>query len=129
MLRRISALSLLGAWLCASGALLDVTQVIAWSRMFAGYARTESLAAAAKETFDPAKPCAICRAVCHAREAAGQRGAPAPSAGGDKIVLIFERPAAFVATAVERAWPEVLPGRAAARAGDVPVPPPKARLA
>src|SRR5277367_3965041 len=61
--RRLPAISLICAALCASGTLLDMAQVFAWTRMFAGYARNESIAAAARETFDPAKPCALCCAV------------------------------------------------------------------
>ena len=98
MARRLPALSLLLAWLCASGAMLDVAQVAAWARMFAGYVRTESVAAAARETFDPAKPCQICRAVSKARAAAAPRAA-VPSAGPEKIILIFERSALLLACA------------------------------
>jgi hypothetical protein len=125
MSRRLSAISLLCAWLCASGAMLDVAQVFAWTRMFAGYARTESIAAAVKETFDPGKPCAICRVVSHARDAADQRAPAAPSAGSEKIVLIFEGHEGFVAVSAERAWPAAPSARALARGGDVPVPPPR----
>ncbi len=80
MSRRLASISLLTAWLCASGAMLDVAQVVAWTRMFAGYARTESIAAAARETFDPGKPCAMCRAVSKARDAGCDRHAPAVQA-------------------------------------------------
>lgn len=125
MFRRVSALSLLCAWLCASGAMLDLAQAFAWARMFAGYARTESLAAAARETFDPGKPCDICRAVSKAREAGG-RGAPAaPSARVQKIFLIVEREARLVVPSVRRTWPAPAPVCAQARSADVPVPPPK----
>jgi hypothetical protein len=97
--------------------------------MLAGYARTESFAAAAKETFDPAKPCGICRAVCKAREASGRQGQAVPAAGGGKMVLIFERSAPFVALSAPRAWPAPTPARAQARSDDVPVPPPKPGVA
>jgi len=126
MSRRLPAICLLAAWLCASGAMLDVAQVFAWARMFAGYARTESILAAAEETFDPAKPCAICCAVCKAREAASQHAPAVPSPGRDKIVLIFESAAPFVAESAQRAWPEVPSTRAVLRDADIPVPPPKA---
>jgi hypothetical protein len=129
MFRRLSAVSLLCAWLCASGAMLDITQVFAWTRMLAGYARTESFAAAAKETFDPAKPCAICKAVSKAREASGCQGPAVPSAGGEKLVLILEASAPFVALSAERAWPASPSVSAQALCGDVPVPPPRAGVA
>ncbi len=125
MFRRISAAGLLCAWLCASGAMLDVAQVVAWARMFEGYARTQSLALAAKETFDPAKPCGICRAVSKARAATEGRVPAVPSAGAEKMILIFERCAPFVALAAPRSWPRVAPCRAPACVADVPVPPPR----
>jgi hypothetical protein len=129
MSRRVAILSLLCAWLCASGAMLDLAQVFAWGRMFAGYARSESLVAAAKETFDPGKPCEICRAVSKARDAAA-RHAPAPlSAGAEKMVMIFERAAPTVILGAEGSWPETGGAIALARPGEVPVPPPRADLA
>ena len=124
-----ATISLITAWLCASGAMLDVAQVFAWGRMFAGYARTESLSSAARETFDPGKPCAICRAVAKAREAdCPHSPAPAP-AGAEKMVMIDERAAPFVGSAPHFSWPSAPVSRASARDGDVPVPPPKSRLA
>lgn len=129
MFRRLSAVSLLCAWLCASGAMLDVAQGFAWARMFAGYARTRSFAAAARETFDPGKPCTICRAVGRAREASGQHGPAVPSAGGQRMLMILERPAAFFAPAAAGGWPVEPAARAEVRGSDVPVPPPRAGIA
>ena len=105
MSRRLPVICLLAAWLCASGAMLDVAQLVAWARMFAGYARTESVLSAARDTFDPARPCAICCAVCRAREAAGQHAPAVPPAGRDKLVLILERAAPFVPESGLLAWP------------------------
>jgi hypothetical protein len=105
--------------------MLDLAQVFAWSRMFAGYARSESIVAAARETFNPDKPCAICRAVSRAREASGQHAPPVPRAGSDRILLILENPAPFVAAAPARSWPDAVPGLAATRSAEVPVPPPR----
>jgi hypothetical protein len=109
--------------------MLDVTQVVAWTRMFAGYVATESIGAAAKDTFDPAKPCAICRCVGHAREAGERHGTAVPSAGVEKLVLILERTPAFVAILPARGWPDVPSSHAQIRDGEVPVPPPRTRLA
>lgn len=124
MLRRLACLSLLFAWFCASGALLDVAQGVAWTRMFAGYARTESVAAAARDTFDPGRPCALCRAVSQAREA-GPRTL-APDAGAQKLVLICQETVDYVGTPAPRAWWPVAGPAAAWRAEDVPLPPPRA---
>jgi hypothetical protein len=129
MSRRLPAISLFCAWLCASGAMLDVTQAFAWTRMFAGYARNESVVSAVKDTFDPGRPCALCRAVSKAREASNQHGPSVPSAGGDRMILISERPDRFVVLTDEKVWPEACSCCAAIRTGDVPVPPPKSRLA
>jgi hypothetical protein len=105
--------------------MLDVAQVFAWTSMFAGYARTESLTDAVKETFDPGKPCAICKVVSLARTASARHAPPLSSPGGDKVILIFERPSVFVAASAKRAWPRVEFARAGARGGEVPVPPPR----
>ncbi len=125
MNRRLASLSLLFAWLCASGAMLDVAQVFAWGRMFAGYVKSESIVAAAKETFDPAKPCEICGAVNKAREASSSHGTAVPSAGTDKMVMIFDPATASVVPRPAEAWPADMELRAAQRAGEVPVPPPR----
>jgi hypothetical protein len=125
MSRRLASISLLTAWLCASGAMLDVAQVVAWTRMFANYARTESLAAAARETFDPGKPCEMCRAVSKARDACDRHCPAVPTAGVEKIVLIIERASPFVASPESGGWPEAAPERALVRCSDVPVPPPR----
>jgi hypothetical protein len=129
MSRRLPAISLFCAWLCASGAMLDVTQAVAWTRMFAGYARSESVVSAVKDTFDPGRPCALCRAVGRAREASNQHGPAVPSAGGDRMILISERPDRFVVVRDEKLWPEARCSRVPNRTGDVPVPPPKSQLA
>jgi hypothetical protein len=128
MSRRLASVSLLAAWLCASGAMLDVAQLVAWTRMFAGYARTESVAAAVRETFDPGRPCALCRAVGKARDAC-DRGRPAvPASGVEKVVLILDRASPFVSSPVSREWPVAESACAVARAADVPVPPPRSGL-
>jgi len=125
MSRRLASFSLLCAWLCASGAMLDVAQVFAWGRMFTGYARSESLIAAARETFDPGKPCEICRAVSKAREASGKHAPAVPSAGTEKMVMIFERMAPTLMPPIERSWPTAPGARVLVQGGDVPVPPPR----
>ncbi len=129
MSRRLASISLLCAWFCASGAVLDVAQVVAWSRMFAGYVRTESIGIAAMETFDPGKACALCRRVSEARNSCERHGPVAPSVGVEKIVLILERAAPFIAISSSPAWPETPFLRARIRDGDVPVRPPRSNLA
>jgi hypothetical protein len=125
MARRVASVSLLFAWLCASGAMLDVAQAAAWTRMFAGYVRTESVVAAASETFDPGKPCAICRAVAKCRDVCGQHGPSVPSAAPEKIILVFEGVTPFVALDDRAEWPRVPGAQAPVGSADVPVPPPR----
>jgi hypothetical protein len=126
MSRRLATISLLTAWLCASGAMLDVAQVVAWTRMFAGYARTESVAAAARETFDPGKPCAMCKALGKAREACDRHAPAVPSSGIEKMVLISERAQPFLVLAAPRGWPRMVCAGLSAWGTEVPVPPPRA---
>jgi hypothetical protein len=126
MARRIASLSLLCAWLCASGAMLDVAQGVAWARMFAGYAGTESVAAAARDTFDPARPCRLCLAVSAARETAARHAPALPGAGAEKIVMICHDAAYFLGTTSERGWREAEPAFRSCPAQDVPLPPPRA---
>jgi hypothetical protein len=109
--------------------MLDVAQAFAWTRMFAGYAKNESVVAAVRDTFDPGRPCALCCALGKARQAAGQHGPALPSAGGDRMILILEGPDVYVAVQAQRAWPDAPFAVTAARARDVPVPPPRAVLA
>lgn len=129
MSRRLASVSLLCAWLCASGAMLDAAQVIAWAHMFTGYARTESVGAAARDTFDPQRPCAICRALSKAREASGPHAPAVPSAGSERMVLVLERSAPLLVMAVRSEWPDLPVARVFARDADVPVPPPRSALA
>lgn len=125
MSRRLASISLLSAWLCASGAMLDLTQVVAWARMFTGYARTETVAAAAKDTFDPQKPCALCRAVSRARDASERHGPAVLSAGSERMVLILDKAPAFVSPSARPEWPQVPGVPMAAGEAEVPVPPPR----
>jgi hypothetical protein len=125
MSRRFASLSLLCAWLCASGAMLDVAQTLAWARMFAGYARCEAVSLAARETFDPSKPCAICIAVGKAREASGGHAPVLSGSATDRIVLILESPLGFIPQSIARPWPASRPVRPQVLTGDVPVPPPR----
>ena len=129
MFRRVSAASLLCAWLCASGALLDLAQAFAWGRMFAGYARAGSVASALTRTFDPCRPCAICRAVSRARDDSRTRAPAVASAGAQKMVLVLDAPPPFAAPFAPQGWPVPPSTRGEVRGDDVPVPPPRAALA
>jgi hypothetical protein len=124
MRRSLSAAWLLFAWLCANGMLLDVAQMIAWSRMFTGYVHSMPVAEALRETFDPAKPCRWCCAVQRAR-AASRKQTPAPSPEPIKLVLFCERAGEFVPPAAAGDAMESEPAAGTSWRDPVPVPPPK----
>ncbi len=123
--RKLSIISLLVAWLCANGLMLDVMQCVAWAKMFAGYAPHMSVTAALSETFDPAKPCQLCTRVAEARS---QQTLPTSQTvhAIDKIVLIAQSAPARVTPAPAReAWPRPWAENAERRIEAVPQPPPR----
>jgi hypothetical protein len=105
--------------------MLDVAQAAAWARMFAGYVRTESVVTAARDTFDPARPCKICLAVKAARDASSAHCPASATPEASRITLAFVETELFVGKAPTRSWPIVRPGLAPERAEDVPLPPPR----
>mgnify|MGYP001545559511 CR=1 FL=1 len=123
--KNASLACLLLAWLCANGALLDVVQVVAWGKMFAGYNATLSVGAALRATFDPAKPCELCVGVARAKDAAQNQLPAAPERATEKLLLACEAPAAVVWTAPASDWPAERASVAPLRAEPVPVPPPR----
>ena len=127
MRRRLSVTCLLFAWLCATGALLDVAQMFAWTRMFAGYVHTLPAVQALSRTFDPEKPCELCLAVQKAREA-GRKQQPVPTvAAVQKIVLISQQAGSLVVAPAAGEWPETNHVFASLWCPPVPVPPPRVR--
>ncbi len=123
--------SLLFAWLCASGGLLDVAQVFAWVRMCSGYVQTMPLSAAVAQTLDPEKPCEICRAVLKARQGSSEsEKAPSETSVEVKeVVLIAPRIEPIVLSPSPEAWPAWTQEVAETRTDPVPVPPPRGRAA
>ncbi len=127
MRRTVAITSLLFAWLCANGALLDAVQVFAWGKMFSENARTMSVARALSATFDPARACELCSTVAAAKDtAAKQLPAAVESSGAEKLVLALHAPAhpIFVSPATD--WPVTLASVPLSRTEPVPVPPPRA---
>jgi hypothetical protein len=55
------------AWFMATGSQWDLAQVVAWGRMFAGYAQEMPLAAAVQKTFS-GKKCRLCEVVQHGKK-------------------------------------------------------------
>ena len=104
--------------------MLDVVQVVAWSRMFAGYVDSLPVGAAIQRTFDGREPCPLCLAVQKAR-AADRAPARAPAPVTAKLVLFCQRAEASLPP-VALAWEiesEFAP--ASTRRDPVPVRPPR----
>jgi hypothetical protein len=123
--RFIATASLVFAWLCANGAMLDALQVVAWSKMFAGYTGTMSVSAALRETFDPAKPCALCKHVAKAKESAQQQMPATGDNAAPKFVLVLETPEPPVFASDPGDWIASLSMSVCQRTDPVPVPPPR----
>ncbi|MSU73129.1 MAG: hypothetical protein EXS43_12440 [Opitutus sp.] len=126
MRKKLSIVGLLVAWLCANGALLDVVQVFAWGRMFAGYAESMTVGAALSATFDPAKPCELCVSVAQTKDQQ-EKQAPAEllRAKDHPLVLACDLPAAIVFSAPNQEWPAGPALAPPGRNDPVPVPPPR----
>jgi hypothetical protein len=128
-LRRAVAVASLGfAWLCATGLLWDVMQAVAWGRMFARYARTESAAVALADTLDAGRPCKLCRAVGAARETARHElpDSSAAERSAPRVLFLTEDNPALPPDATECSWPAALIPTPPGRTDKVPVPPPRA---
>ncbi len=126
MRKKLSIVGLLVAWLCANGALLDVVQVFAWGRMFAGYAESMTVGAALSATFDPAKPCELCVSVAQTKDQQ-EKQAPAEllRAKDPKLLLACELPTVIIFSALTREWPAGPALAPSGRSDPVPVPPPR----
>jgi hypothetical protein len=122
----LASFSLLFAWLCANGALLDGVQVFAWAKMFAGYSETMSAGAALRATFDPAKPCEMCVGVAQAKETAREQMPHAVERAAEKLLLALHAPTTVIFAVPPESWPAALPSIGSTRVDSVPVPPPRA---
>lgn len=125
MKRRLPILALLGAWICANGALLDAVQVFAWARMFSQYAGTMDAGAALSRTFDPSRPCNLCRTVSRARDQAKTQLPAAVESSGEKLILAFHQPRPVLFLKDPAEWEHDSPACGPFRTDPVPVPPPR----
>jgi hypothetical protein len=95
--------------------------------MFSGYAKNMSVAAALKETFDPAKPCEMCVGVATAKQDLEQKNLPATTEqNSGKLVLALQLSSTFVLVDIPDAWPRECARLVPSRSDRVPVPPPRA---
>lgn len=105
--------------------MLDAVQVLAWGRMFAGYATTMDVAAALQKTFDPAKPCRMCLSVAAAKRTAREQLPQNVERSAEKLVLAVHRPAPLVFVPDPGEWPATSAHFAPSRVDPVPLPPPR----
>lgn len=89
MRRKLSLITMLVAWLLATGSHWDLVQTFAWGRMLANYSQTMPLAQAVKLTFTPDNLCGLCESVSEAKQ---QQDAALPSdgTGFGKIPLVCQ---------------------------------------
>jgi hypothetical protein len=125
MRRKLSLITLLTAWLLATGSHWDLVQTFAWGRMIATYSQSMPLAQAIKLTFTPDNLCGLCESVSEAKQ---HPDAALPSDGKapGKILLVYQpAPMFHVMPPVSGAW---LPGVAVWDERErlaPPVPPPR----
>lgn len=125
MRRIVATASLVLAWLCANGAMLDALQVVAWGRMFAGYSETMTVSAALRETFNPAKTCPMCKSVAKAKATAQQQMPATSESSAPKFVLVLETPEPPVFASDPDEWIASPSMTVCQRTDPVPVPPPR----
>lgn len=126
MRKNLALISLLFAWLCANGALLDAVQVFAWGKMFAENARTRPLGEALRTTFDPAQPCALCLGVAAAKAtAARELPSSVERPAAEKFLLALHSPARPFFAPSSADWPVTLASVTPSRTEPVPLPPPR----
>lgn len=129
--RRFSLITVLVAWLLATGVHWDFVQVIGWGRMIVTYttAQEMSLAEALRYTFSGEASCRVCETVTEAKNADGAASA-APVTGKDdlgKLLLTFS-PVLLTAPCAppETGWIEAAAADPLSPTYPVPVPPPRA---
>lgn len=124
--RRFAIVSLLTAWLLATGSQWDAVQVFAWARMFTGYVSTMSVGQALEETFDADKPCALCCAVSQAKQQE-KKELPNEVRLREKIVLVFQPVPILLAAAQDiKIWEAPVREPLSTDRSAPPVPPPRA---
>ena len=128
MRRTISTMCLLLAWLCANGAVWNVVQVVAWTKMFHDYSPVMPATEALALTFDGSAPCDLCHISKDAQDTARQQLPSDAALGGgtEKILLIADCAPVAVLVAPDFAWPGLAHEAGLTRTDAVPVPPPRA---
>src|SRR5690606_17934753 len=92
-------ITLLFAWLLATGSHWDLVQTFAWGRMIATYSQSMSIAQAVKLTFTPDNLCGVCESVSEAKQQQQHPAAPSDGKAFGKILLVHQPSPVFVAVA------------------------------
>lgn len=127
-LRLTGVAAALAAWLVATGLAWDGLQLAAWANMARLNARTMPASTALRTAMTGA-PCKHCLAVREAREDSG-RSAPAANQPGKSVADLpppGDQPFAFLAP--RAAWAQPTNRSAPTLPSEVPVPPPRGRVA
>lgn len=100
MRRKLSLITMLTAWLLATGSHWDLVQTFAWGRMIATYSQTMSVAQAVQLTFTADTLCGLCESVSEAKQQQDSAAASDAKAVG-KITLIYQAQSVWVAEVPE----------------------------
>lgn len=96
MRRKVSLLTMLAAWLLATGSHWDLVQTFAWGRMIATYVQTMPLSEAVRLTFTPDNLCDVCEVVSVAKQQEQTPAVPLENLAAAKIPLIHQPAPVFV---------------------------------
>jgi hypothetical protein len=125
MRRKLSLITMLTAWLLATGSHWDLVQTFAWGRMIATYSQSMPLAQAIKLTFTPDNLCGVCESVSEAKQQQ-DTALPSDAKSAGKILMVFQAQPVFVAElAMAGKWSPRETRPALRDRSPPPVPPPR----
>jgi hypothetical protein len=126
MRRKLSLITMLTAWLLATGSHWDLVQTFAWGRMIATYSQSMPLTQAIKLTFTPDNLCGVCESVSEAKQQQQDTALPSDAKSAGKILMVFQAQPVFVAElAMAGKWTPVEMSLALRDRSPPPVPPPR----
>ncbi|CAM2987679.1 hypothetical protein [Rariglobus hedericola] len=125
MRRKLSLITMLTAWLLATGSHWDLVQTFAWGRMIANYSQSMSLAQAVKLTFTPDNLCGVCESVSEAKQHQDS-ALPSDAKSTGKILMVFQpQPVFFATLPVIGKWTPSVTSPVMRDRSPPPVPPPR----
>ncbi|MCC5833801.1 MAG: hypothetical protein JJU20_03625 [Opitutales bacterium] len=127
--RRVRLVVLLFGWMLATGTILDVVQVFAWSRMWVDNVQTQSVGEAFARTFSEEGMCPLCHSVQAVKRDQAERFPYAVNLLERNPVLPVEGfSIALVLPDVFERWPKVLDEEGLVMAMRPPAPPPRIQV-